>query len=148
MKPGEIKQLAEAIDADRLRAAKRQSPDQKFASALELSDDVLSRIRDGVRILYPEANEEETERIFKERRSPWYMQRLDREGVVATPEDVVVTKLRWARDAERSKDVEDLKGVIGVNHDLLDWDYIHRWADEHGTRELLDEIRANIPDID
>lgn len=27
-------------------------------------------------------------------------------------------------------------------------DYIHRWTAEHGTRGLLDEIRASIPPLD
>jgi hypothetical protein len=27
----------------------------------------------------------------------------------------------------------------------LDWDYVHRWCDIHGTRPLLDEIRQALP---
>ena len=34
---------------------------------------------------------------------------------------------------------------FAVQADTLDWDYIHRWCDEHGTRELLDDIRRSIP---
>ncbi|MCK4341052.1 MAG: hypothetical protein KAY37_04935 [Phycisphaerae bacterium] len=60
-------------------------------------------------------------------------------------EDVVVTKLRWAKHGQRSKDTDDVRNVIAVQGDNLDWDYIHRWCDEHGTRELLDEIRRSIP---
>ena len=32
--------------------------------------------------------------------------------------------------------------------EALDWDYIHHWCHLHGTRALLDEIRASIPPID
>ena len=64
-------------------------------------------------------------------------------------EDVIVTKLRWAERAKRGKDYEDVRDVIAVQGDAaLDWDYIHRWAAEHGTRTLLDQIRASIPPID
>lgn len=63
-----------------------------------------------------------------------------------TPEDVIVTKLRWAR----SKDIDDARDVIavqGAQNVPLDWDYIHAWCDRHGTRALLDEIRRSIPPI-
>jgi hypothetical protein len=31
--------------------------------------------------------------------------------------------------------------------DGLDWEYIHHWADIHGSRAKLDRIRASIPKI-
>jgi hypothetical protein len=72
---------------------------------------------------------------------------LDRLVWLPTVEDVLVTKLRWALLANRSKDREDVRGVIAVQGDRIDWDYVHRWCEEHGTRTLLDEIRASIPPI-
>lgn len=62
-------------------------------------------------------------------------------------EDVVITKLRWARLGKRQKDLADVRDVISVSGPQLDWDYIHRWAEVHGTRKLLDELRASIPPI-
>lgn len=66
-----------------------------------------------------------------------------------TPEDVIVTKLRWALIARRSKDRDDARDVIAVQdvEGNLDWAYINAWCDRHGTRALLDEIRASIPPI-
>jgi hypothetical protein len=66
-----------------------------------------------------------------------------------TPEDVIITKLRWALLAKRSKDRDDARDVIAVQDvgGTLDWDYIHKWCDLHGTRTLLDEVRASIPPI-
>jgi len=61
-----------------------------------------------------------------------------------TAEDVIVTKLRWLR----RKDVDDLESVIGVQGNQLDWDYIHYWCDQHGTRQMLDDIRSRIPPIE
>lgn len=58
-----------------------------------------------------------------------------------------MTKLRWALLANRSKDRSDVRDVIAVQGGRIDWDYVHRWCDEHGTRALLDEIRASIPPI-
>lgn len=72
---------------------------------------------------------------------------LGREVWMPTAEDVIVTKLHWALLANRSKDRDDVHGVIAVQGDRIDWDYVHRWCDQHGTRALLDEIRRSIPPI-
>jgi hypothetical protein len=72
---------------------------------------------------------------------------LDRQVWLPTPEDVIVTKLHWALLANRSKDRDDARDVIAVQSDQVDWGYIHVWCDRHGTRALLDEIRASIPPI-
>lgn len=55
-----------------------------------------------------------------------------------TAEDVIVRKLRWAR----SKDLDDVRDVIAVQGDALDWDYIHGWTAKHGSQERLDRIRT------
>ncbi len=72
---------------------------------------------------------------------------LGRPAYLLTAEDVVVTKLRWYKALNRSKDKEDARGVIAVQGDSLDWAYIRRWCDLHGTRELLEAVRASIPPI-
>jgi len=70
---------------------------------------------------------------------------LDRQVWLPTVEDVIVTKLHWALLGRRSKDREDVRDVIAVQSDRIDWDYVHKWCEQHGTRALLDEIRRSIP---
>jgi len=68
-------------------------------------------------------------------------QQKEREGRVfylPTAEDVIIQKLRW----RRQKDLDDVADVMAVQADRLDWAYLHRWCDEHDTRGLLDELRA------
>jgi hypothetical protein len=62
-----------------------------------------------------------------------------RQVFLPTAEDVIVTKLRWYR----GKDLDDIRGVISVQQ-ALDWNYIHQWCDQHGTRALLDGILESI----
>ena len=62
---------------------------------------------------------------------------------ILSAEDVLVTKLRWAR----AKDRMDVRDVIAVQGDAIDWPYVYTWCDCHGTRALLDEIRASIPPL-
>ena len=68
---------------------------------------------------------------------------FDRDIHLPTAEDVVITKLRWLR----RKDIDDLQSVIGVQNERLDWDYIHHWCEQHGTRQILDDIRREIPPL-
>ncbi len=53
-------------------------------------------------------------------------------------EDVIIQKLRWAR----KKDQMDVAAIVKRQGDRLDWSYIHEWCERHGTRSLLDQIRA------
>ncbi len=63
-----------------------------------------------------------------------------RSTFVPTAEDVVIQKLRWSKHGQRLKDVEDVRGVLGVQAGKLDLDYIRRWCDQHGTRGLFEEL--------
>ncbi|MDX1944180.1 MAG: DUF6036 family nucleotidyltransferase [Pirellulaceae bacterium] len=66
-----------------------------------------------------------------------------REIVVPTAEDIVIQKLRW----QRAKDLEDVRNVLAVQGDLLDWGYIASWCDRHGTRAVLERLRGEIPPL-
>jgi hypothetical protein len=79
------------------------------------------------------------ERFARRREVDWE----GRRAFVLALEDVIVTKLRW----HRRKDRQDVQDVIAVSGGRVDWDYVHRWCDLHGTRKLLDEIRAEIPPL-
>jgi hypothetical protein len=70
-----------------------------------------------------------------------------RQTFVPSAEDAVITKLRWSRGGGRSKDVDDARNVIAVQRDALDWEYIYRWCDAHGTRQLLERVRASLPPL-
>jgi hypothetical protein len=69
---------------------------------------------------------------------------LGRSAAVATAEDMIVTKLRWAVSGRRPKDVDDIRNMIGVQGGRLDWSYIARWATTHGTAHLLGDIRTSL----
>jgi hypothetical protein len=60
---------------------------------------------------------------------------------VPTPEDIVVSKLRWYRP----KDIDDVRNVLSMQAGQLDEEYIQLWCDRHGTRDRLDRIRKSIP---
>jgi hypothetical protein len=74
---------------------------------------------------------------FSRRRA---VQLFARQVWLPSPEDVIITKLRWAR----GKDQEDARDVMAVQHDKLDWPYIADWCRRHGTLPLMEDIRRAI----
>lgn len=70
---------------------------------------------------------------------------LDRDAYVATAEDMIITKLRWASRAKRAKDIDDARNIVAVQNQALDWAYVRQWCTAHGTVALLDNLRASIP---
>jgi hypothetical protein len=71
---------------------------------------------------------------------------FDRPAFVATAEDTIITKLRWARQGGhgRAKDVADARNVIAVQGDSLDWAYVESWCQQHGTLDSLQDIRRSV----
>jgi hypothetical protein len=49
-----------------------------------------------------------------------------------TPEDVIISKLEWAKMGESSRQLEDIAGVLKVQKDKLDISYIEKWVAELG----------------
>lgn len=88
-------------------------------------------------------DEHDRERFSRRVEVPW----LDRNVWLPTAEDVIITKLRWLSHLRRNKDYDDILNVAAVQRELLNWDYLRSWADRHGTREILDQLQAAIPEI-
>lgn len=61
-----------------------------------------------------------------------------------TPEDVIISKLRWSMQGKRVKDIEDIKGVLLVQRGRLDEEYLLHWCDIHSTRDLLESIKGQL----
>jgi hypothetical protein len=49
---------------------------------------------------------------------------------VSTPEDVVIAKLRWAKLAESERQIQDVRGILSVQGQKLDFVYMERWIAE------------------
>jgi len=60
---------------------------------------------------------------------------------VASVEDVILSKLEWYELGHRVSERQwtDILGVIQVQRDRLDRDYLTRWAAELGVSELLEQ---------
>lgn len=49
---------------------------------------------------------------------------------IATPEDIVISKLEWAKLGKSSRQIEDAAGILKVRADELDISYVEKWVAE------------------
>lgn len=63
-----------------------------------------------------------------ERRRPGRL--LGVELMVASPEDVALTKLEWAKLSPSERQIRDVAGILRVSGSELDLDYLARWVEE------------------
>jgi hypothetical protein len=94
--------------------------------------------------------------VFVARRDPFSVEEMKRrrrlrigagaadEVWVASPEDIVLQKLRWFDESGRASDhqVRDVVGVLQVQAGRLDESYLDSWAARLDLTDLLGQARA------
>jgi len=59
---------------------------------------------------------------------------------VVSPEDVILSKLEWAKNSESNQQFRDALGVATVQYDCLDRDYLYKWAKELQVESSLEQL--------
>ncbi len=62
---------------------------------------------------------------------------------IASPEDVILSKLQWHLTSGSERQLQDALEVYEVQEPYLEQDYLDRWAAALGVTELLDRIRRH-----
>src|SRR5208282_1606210 len=53
---------------------------------------------------------------------------------VASAEDVVISKLEWAKRAQSRRQIEDAAAILRMRREALDHSYLAKWIDELGLK--------------
>jgi hypothetical protein len=61
---------------------------------------------------------------------------------VASPEDVLIAKLEWAKLGQSERQIEDAAGIVRLQGPLLDAPYVERWVQELGLAAEWTRARA------
>lgn len=64
------------------------------------------------------------------------------EAFYISPEDSILSKLRWAKISRSEQQHRDVFGVLAVQGPNLDFAYLRKWADELGVRLTFEDILA------
>lgn len=64
---------------------------------------------------------------------------IDKSFSLVSPEDIILLKLKWYKqsDCVSERQWSDILGVLSVQKDNLDFDYLKTWAKKLGLNELL-----------
>lgn len=78
---------------------------------------------------------------FQRKRQDTLAEESSRLFYLASPEDVILSKLRWYHQGGRVSDQQwkDIQGVLKVQGDRLDKTYLKRWACRLGLGDLLQQ---------
>lgn len=61
---------------------------------------------------------------------------------IATPEDVLIAKLEWAKMGESERQVADAAGILKMQSATLDMSYIRRWVTALGLEKQWNAART------
>jgi hypothetical protein len=59
---------------------------------------------------------------------------------LASPEDIVISKLRWGLRSESEKQQRDVLAILKVQQGELDYQYIHQWVAEFDLSQLFEDL--------
>jgi|CXWL01.1.fsa_nt_gi hypothetical protein len=64
-------------------------------------------------------------------------------AMVASAEDVLLSKLEWSLKSGSSRQLDDARGIAVVQGDRLDLQYLRRWAARLAVDELLSDVLSS-----
>jgi hypothetical protein len=62
----------------------------------------------------------------------------------AAPEDVIIKKMEYYKAGGSEKHLRDIAGILKISAEIVDWDYITKWAERLDLTEVWDAIREKI----
>lgn len=65
--------------------------------------------------------------------------RLESDLYFISPEDIILSKLRWRIKSQSEKQWQDVLGVLKVQGELLIFDYLREWAENLDVTEALEQ---------
>lgn len=63
---------------------------------------------------------------------------------VCSPEDVIISKMRYFQEGQSPKHLRDIAGILDIQSDRVDHEYIQHWAKEFGLTEIWQGVLKSI----
>jgi hypothetical protein len=133
----QIEQFAARLDEDKylsLQAARDALLHESMFSVIDTSSgwkvDLIPRKR------------QPFDHVAFERRSPGRL--LDREIVVLSREDAILSKLAWAKKSDSERQLRDVESILVLQWERIDFEYLRTWAPELSVTALLDQVVESV----
>lgn len=88
-------------------------------------------------VMIPSTDVFDRGRLFRAKR---HTTAMGFDAVFASPEDVILMKLKFYKEGGSDKHVLDIKGIVKYCRDELDLDYVANWATRMGTMSMWQTI--------
>jgi hypothetical protein len=64
----------------------------------------------------------------------------------SSPEDIILHKLAWFRvgGEQSERQWKDILGVLKIQRDSLDFEYLHQWAKQIRVNDLLEQALSEV----
>lgn len=72
----------------------------------------------------------------------------DLDAYVASPEDVILSKLEWAAQGESERQLNDVASILLTQRGTLDLEYLRQWAVELGVLDSLERLFSETQQLD
>jgi hypothetical protein len=66
------------------------------------------------------------------------------EANFAAPEDVIIKKMAFYKEGGSEKHLRDITGMLKISGDIIDYDYISKWAEKLGIKDIWDAVLKRI----
>lgn len=80
----------------------------------------------------------EQEKFMRRRREPLLGLQMD----LVTPEDAIVSKLKWAKGSLSEMQLRDVTGMLVTQWDNLDWNYIEHWVEQLQIQNVYARVKT------
>ncbi len=138
-------------DVDRLCSL---FPEPDFYVSVAAARDAV-RVRRQFNVIHPETGNKVDFMISG--RDEWSLAQLERrrrvgllpdlEGFTASPEDIIISKMRYYKEGGSDKHLRDCAGVLAVQGELIERDYIVRWARHFDLMPIWEAILKRIAEV-
>lgn len=140
-----------ALAAEDLEAIQGAFPsDEYYLSPRAALDAVIARSQ--FNIIHPDSGNKID--VMIEQQSAWGKQQLARrrrvefakgfETWVGAPEDVILSKMLYYREGQSDKHLRDIAGMLKVSGDIIDREYIGKWARELDVLDIWQAILQRV----
>ena len=68
----------------------------------------------------------------------------DTEGYTASPEDIIISKMKYYRQGGSEKHLRDITGIVKVSGKDVDFKYIANWAEKLELSEIWEAILRRV----
>ena len=59
---------------------------------------------------------------------------------VESPEDTILSKLLWNKITPSDRQISDVRGILNIKKDELDYGYLNTWAERQGVSDVLRKL--------